>query len=559
MPGDDYTISTRHLAPSELIMDLLNKHGGAALIHAAILRSDVPVTPHLLKQALAILAEHQPVLKMRIATEVGKKNRVIKRFMLMEKPVLDIQVQHGKDRTTWISLAEAGLQTPFDSASGPLWKLMYVMFDDSQEPSDRTSRGSAAEVKMWKRASRHSQHRHSHKTYKFTGALLFKIHHAIADAFSMLDLLNYQLMPILTKLQNEEDLADLQTPLFMSPSADDVFVGEEKVGWGERRKIKKEQEKFKKSNKSGEEKASEKLPEVSPYLSPLFEVADSGASSAQWYSLASAQTHLIPFVLSDRLSHKIISESNKNDVSVQEAILTAAVIALGLVDRGSHSTFPDVVCSYPVNLRHLNPQTAADPTLGLWTGSIIHKIKPSGTIPSPSHFWQEVTKVSAGLDKDCRPWDLLALYKEVAKSPAEDTIIKLYHAHARAQLEVSVVQTRDTVVPERKDSLELASHEVNFTIDEYYYMKSMSDVSNVPLALTVTLLNGKVMWTLAHNSTWISRAFAVKFIDTLHILLKNVVSGWKSQIYAITIIYKDKRHGSFIPFPMVTLLHTGGS
>ena len=245
--ASNFNLDSRDLVASEIVSDILHAYGADILLHIAIIESDVQLTREDFRKALILLTAFQPALRMHIVTENTGKEGITKRFEEMEHLDYDVTIYRGRDDSSWLKIAEEELRSGFFSEEGPLWKVTFVDLSEAPlseieeneiEENDHALNGSlpnGAPLKITvndNAASSDSGYvkfqkkkgSKAHFQNEFKGAVLFKVHHVIADGISMFDVIHRQLLSLLHKVITDGDLTTFETPLSMMPGVDESFL-----------------------------------------------------------------------------------------------------------------------------------------------------------------------------------------------------------------------------------------------------------------------------------------------------------------------------------------------
>ncbi len=448
-----YNFSSRHLTPSEVVSDILQSYGANILLHVATIKSDVRVTAEHLKQTLTLLAEFQPALRMCITTENKGKEGIIKRFVECKAFKPGLVVVHNTDKRSWLKIAQEELKTGFDSESGPLWKLTYIDFSAEEEVTEisaitkhATPNGSAINgesaipnggphslpngdicgpvgtngiptrsilnnrdndygyVKFEKAKHRNStgsggSTKQVHFKEDYEGAIMFKVHHVIADGSSVVDLLVRQLIPLLHKVITKADLSNFHAPLTTLPGVDDSFY--EKDGTIKKNSL------LRKSSRSKKVKRRHFHDLFRPLL------FDTDNSLPQSGSLSC----LLPVAITPPATREVLEKCAQHRVPVHTALLTATGTAFSILastEGLGHALPSDIICGSPVDLREYRSIRGHQP-LGQWLGYGLAKVRSRKEWIGPDEFWDEVSRVNSQINAE-KPWSIFNIYQEALRS-----------------------------------------------------------------------------------------------------------------------------------------------
>ena len=394
-------------------------------------------------------------------------------------------------------MAEAELRKTFDSERGPLWKVIYV------ESGDRGNENSAA----GKKCAAHARPKAKGSGACCRGMLLFKIHHVIADGVSMLDLLQRQLVPMLNRTARHDSgniIAPFQSSLTMVPPADDSFIKKEQLSWTKRRILRSAS--LRASQRSDASDVSGARPSE-----PLLRVGPADCWTHD------STTGVIPVVLSAAVSRRFVERCNRNGVGFDEAMLTAGTTTLAVAAAYCHVDMHSdvVICGRPVDLRRYHTLHTHYEPLGRWIASDTVRVSAPHHPPTAERFWSDARSGAASINSNECPWKSLGMYGEMARVLACSTDVtkhKMFRMHMEIE---SLLEDGDRA----GDPDDWA------TMDEHYFIKSMSDVTPATMALAATMFRGHISFSVAFNSRWISREFATKYAETLRWMIQHVVSG----------------------------------
>ncbi len=532
----EYRFTERHLSSPEIVCDILQTYGSNIVVHVGILHSDVQLTEWTFVKALTKLVEYQPALCMKITTEHRESGGIRKRFEQMGQFIPQPVIVQGTDRRSWVAMAEDEMKTGFESSEGPLWDMKYMEFTERK--------GSvSSEVEPVKT--------------EYEGALFFKAHHVIVDNVSGFDLLFNQFIPILNSILSEERISPMfDTPLFMLPSPKESFSEK-----GANRKT------LMKSLKIPQfcDETNTNANEFRPVLTH---------KSKTNISTLGSSSRILPFSLSRLITKIFFDRCKENNVSEDAALMTICNLSFGIVTNWEHLEIGEhMLCGYSVDLRQYRTIHGPQP-LGMWMGYGVARMKRHTSYLSPKIFWEEVHRVDELLRADSKPWKTLAKYdsilKKMVKSQSVAPTAELTKVHfqiddlgncdkkifedvttsrlmtptstPRGSMASSTLSIRNDSIYSRQTVQSSATsngdagyynycHErdiVNlghFHMEEHYFTKSMSNVTNVPLVVSMCTYRGCLMSTVTYNGRWISRPLATKFIDLVLRIANDMVSN----------------------------------
>ena len=517
MPFLNFNFTARHLAVPEIIRDLLNNQGGSISVAVAIVRSEVELTRDVLLEALTILTRFQPALRMRIVTDSRKQDKLpAKRFVEMTNIDNGMKITEGVNRKSWLYIAEDELVDPFSVEEGPLWKLSYIGFEacastrNSREGTQQASPMSEYSTTLPLDSTLLLQHNRSLRrtfTQPHEGALIFKIHQAIADDLSIFDLLNKQFLPILNGVLTSSDYLEYyKVPLFMLPTAQESFREKKKVTWQFKLKFKK--------SKTANNGSSQ-----TPNFQPLWKLGP-----AEEVSEEQAIGRILPFALKDFSSKGFIERCTQHGVHLHAAMVTACAAAVSIQAFTNKLAVPqEIHCCFPIDLRQFRTLNSPHP-LGLWTAYGLVKTRRFRGFVTAEKFWSEVEKVSKQVNASLeKPWKVFQNQKQALKTVAKTGDLSTLMAAEKAHIQVSTLDCSD-VKNGRTSGVTEKNDWPLVNLEEYYSTNSMCDISNVPLAISSCLLRGRLMCTVTYNTKWVQRPFAVAFVDVLLRVIYDAVS-----------------------------------
>lgn len=506
----------RYLSASETLSDILHLYGADTVLHCAMIRSKQAITQEILEHAFSVLLQFQPTLYMYITSEQLDRSNACKRFVCTDIQK-DIQVLQARNRKSWVDLAEVELSRPFNSSRGPLWKLKYVEFtenieEDNMEPeSSRTEQGHE-------------------------GAFLFTIHKVIADAVCLFDLLYRQLIAILNSILEGGSLTQFHNPLLLLPSVEDAFTDE----------------KHKSVTKVC---LPTQLNPVSGKHQSLFRPLLTCISGNSQPVVVST-SKLLPFIMSPATTRELIERCYAKYISPKAALITAAAMSLGITASANDIRLGnEITICLPVDLRQFANLPRPQP-LGNWQSYDYCTVHKRSNHVEPKQFWDQAFRVHQDLLRKKDDWIKRIstknyinternILKKISKEHTVAPLSSLHKAHFTMHdlgncdlmtaepmfSEYSPHPPQDGYRPNgaardsirSRDSQNSDLTEAPVIMSEHFFTSAMSDVSTIPLHLTVCTYRGKFMWTLTYNGSWITKAFATKFIDRLLATLDQLV------------------------------------
>lgn len=150
----------RRLGAFESTNDDLHSCGGSLRTIVLLLKSKVSLQASVVREVLEHLPKKHSILRMRIKDiDVKGKGKPLKCFIEMEEPfTVDFYVKTHKPAQIWESTFEKELSSPFQTSTGPLWRVRMLReeFETREE--------------------------------RYSNTLLFTAHQVIADDTSLLKL-----------------------------------------------------------------------------------------------------------------------------------------------------------------------------------------------------------------------------------------------------------------------------------------------------------------------------------------------------------------------------------
>lgn len=400
-----FNSNSRHLAPSEIVSDILHSYGSEVLLHIAVTRSDFLLTEEDFRKALVLLTDFQPALRMCIVTENNGKEGIIKRFVESKNLEHNVTIKRGLGKVPWLQVAEEELRTGFNTGEGPLWKLTFIDLSGNSAPATeengtlpngntKTNESSGSNygyVKFQKRKGR------DHFKEGYEGILLFKVHHVIADGVSMFDVIHRQLLPLLHKVITKGTIRGFDTPLSMLPGVDESFLPKDDGTSRRKSSIKR------RSRRKSSTSSSQAL--FTPLLFEGVEMEPMSASSSC----------ILPVTVGRFASKEIIEKCIEKNMPLHSVLMVAASVAFGLTATYEGFNLPsNIICGLPMDLREYMTIKGYQ-ALGKWLGYGTTTVKTRRDPIDPDQFWQEVEKVHEKTSSE-KPWKNFEVYQEVLDS-----------------------------------------------------------------------------------------------------------------------------------------------
>lgn len=548
-----YTFNTRHLSAQETITDIQQSHGGSILIHAAMIQSEIKLTQMNFETALRKLVEFQPALRMRISAGLKKddgkrsKNKpLVRRFEEMDPIQIDFTMQFSDERHAWIQMVENEMAMPFDSQTGPLWKVIYVEMpfvsrapsevgsasnygtlqsDDQSEPNYMIYSGATSIIT----ASSSPRQDLPVDMPRHEGVIIFKVHHAIADAVSLMNLMHDQLLPILKGTLTSSPPPNFAIPSHMMPAADESF------------KMPRLTSKFLKVINYESAVASKPLPPpidgVRPPPVPLL-----GTQLVP--GLGVGITKVWCYKLPKALSFNLREACRRQKVSLEDVLIYSTCSTMARTNRSNIKLPGDsVLCSRVIDLRQFHRKHGHIHPLGLWVGHDIirYKVSKSG-VSTPEQFWKAAGSFVSSQAANREPWASSRVYQDLLEAIQAHSnvrhVAEMFKSHFELSLVVKDKSMYDDhpspdyqITYENGGSLYTSHGTVTQTQAvgwinpvEQYVFKSVGDLSNAPLALSFVFYKDRAFCNATYNSRWLSEGFVKNFAIEHTQLLTKVVS-----------------------------------
>ena len=398
--------NSRHLAPSEVVSDILHSYGAEVLLHIAVTKSDFLLTEEDFRKALVLLTDFQPALRMHIVTENKSKGRITKTFVESKHLEHNVTIKRGLGSVPWLRVAEEELRSGFNTEEGPLWKVVFIDLSGNSNPTaeengtlpngnikqNGSSDSNYGYVKFQKKKSR------VHFKEEYEGVLLFKVHHAIADGMSMFDVIHRQLFPLLHKVITKGTIRGFDTPLSMLPGVDESFLSEDD-GITRRNSLQRKSSNKKRNRHKSSTSSIETL-----FTPLLFE-------DLEMEPMSPSASCILPVTVGRSASKEIIDKCIEKNVPVHSVLAVAASVAFGLSASCEGFNPPnDIICGLPMDLRECIVAQGYQ-ALGKWLGYGSTAVKTIRDPIDPDQFWQEVDKVQKKTSFE-KPWKNFEVYQE---------------------------------------------------------------------------------------------------------------------------------------------------
>ena len=529
-----FNFTARHLSASEVVTDLLHGQGENIMVAAAIVKSKSKLTEDIFLKALKKLIYFQPALRMKIASETTFLEKIpAKRFVEMSKVERSISITEGVDRKAWLDIVEMEMTQPLVSAKGPLWKIRYMEFANEAEVPVASSGGHMAPTHQRPKVkSKYSVMRlgtsvsfriekgmpstiERDVNHVNEGVIIFKIHQVIADEVSLFDMLQNQFIPLVSSLLVAGDFQSMSVPLYMIPSAEESLEKKRRLSRHQKRLIKK--------------RSTRKL--------KTLQSEESTSQTKSWLQSGSEGTEIrpmacvLPFAVKGVISKNLCQCCQDHNVRLLSTVLTAAAISLSIQARKDRLRVPEELClNFPIDLRQFRRSSNSPQPLGMWRGHGQVKVTPFRGMVSTDRFWHEVKDMDANVKSSLgNPCELFRLQKAALKrlpktrDPATLALLAPGHIEVSVFDHLNQLPIASSSKRTKKKSKEKERSDV-VALEEIYFMRSMSDLSNVPLSLGMCVFKESLMCTVTYNAKWTKRSFATDFVDVFLRLLHDVVS-----------------------------------
>ena len=225
-------------------------------------------------------------------------------------------------------------------------------------------------------------------------------------------------------------------------------------------------------------------------------------------------TVVLPIKLPLLVSEELISLSTKKKLNLEHVWITAITNALSTLAYSQGLGLPELMtCGWWRDLRTPRPNALKSP-LGKWTGYNAIKIKAHSEPVQPDVFWAEVRTTGEKIKRCAKPWGMLHEATEQLSAIERHGIDGYNPDSYQAHVMLSYVQSEQGGATSN-DSIQ---------VEEYMCVRSMSDYSFAPLHISVTDVRAnKMSCVLIYNRKWISREFALTYIENIRALLDFVV------------------------------------
>ncbi|OWF41248.1 uncharacterized protein LOC110462780 [Mizuhopecten yessoensis] len=290
---------SRPLGPLETMYHLYHQRGMDLIVQLMSLKTNVPVTQLIVRQALVFLMKKHPILRMCIKR--SDRDHVQYNFLEMDKCAMDLRVTENTNHEE--ILAEA-LLLSFDYESGPLWRMVFV------EP----------DVKL----CAHLPNSNLNHSLVFA----FSCHHAIADGI-YLQKIYMDFIEMIHLIQNGRfnALSSMKKSLFLPP-IEKILPVIFPYGREERRhRLRRHSELFRSTetdpNMSKTRSFGGKAIEALDVYHKRFHSEIANLSSAKRQS-----TGVIRFSFTEGHSRTFLLSNKENHVTVTSSCVTAACLSL---------------------------------------------------------------------------------------------------------------------------------------------------------------------------------------------------------------------------------------
>ena len=513
-----------------------------------------------------VLIQHQPALRMRILCDQTRSVGTRRRFAEIDDIKFDINVIKGTDRRSWLTIAESELSVPIIANEGPLWRLRYVDFAEIAESESLLSDSTRSECLT-------------------EGALMFVIHQAIADGLSMFNMMHTQLIPIINSMIGGEDTSLFKLPLPMMHSVDDAFLEKSKKTWNTKSSLKRKN-KTRAPNPEANH-VVEYDPPLVFHLStdpsePCSEMAGTGVLP---FSLTTTGTCMLlsectrhntslhsVLLTACSVALGILSEAygvennhSSDDISVG--------FSMDLRRLRTHGGADSLGMWEGYQTQNVKRYTTLPPAKRLWDEAkrVCQNYRTSEQRPwtilasfndtmkriekeNDFKAISDMFKVHVQLDNIgfCKANPSTTDSGASTSSPSSDTpngvqtniggrrYKKQTQTGKKQKTRFRLSPSGPSSPPSGRSSIEISPDDPEYTSysavsmnsssfgdfirhEEHFFMSSMCDLSGVPLVVSVCIFRDSLMWTVAYNTKWIMRSFAIDYVDSLLRVFKHMV------------------------------------
>lgn len=189
------------------------------------IETNFPVTPARARNALFLLSEKHPMLRMTIQCKEGTHSDGIS-FLEMDEVKLDFSSSERKD---WLQFIMEEVAIPFDIVNGPLWRCRLLAQSDScSDSSENYSPKKVVGKVDGRKQEEKSKLKHEKAATKngfvYDSIFLFILHHSMMDGKYFLWLFNH-FAEFLAKVEDQStDRISVSEILPLLPPAEHVIV-----------------------------------------------------------------------------------------------------------------------------------------------------------------------------------------------------------------------------------------------------------------------------------------------------------------------------------------------
>ena len=220
----------------------------------------------------------------------------------------------------------------------------------------------------------------------------------------------------------------------------------------------------------------------------------------------------IPLQVADELFSLII----KKRFQLEHVWITAITNALSTLAYSQGLVLPELLtCGWWRDLRTQRPNVLKSP-LGRWEGYSTIKMKAYSEPIQPEVFWSEVKTVMDKVKRAAKSYNIIHDAPEQLTSVNKHGINGYNPEQYLAHVVFSYLESHH-------EHGGTSPHDC-VQVDEYMCTRSMTDYSVAPLHVSVTnVITNRMSVVLIYNRKWISREFALTYVENIQALLEFMV------------------------------------
>ena len=477
MASEVESVGLRYLGPLETFYQLLiDRYNASHYMHIVVVGSSVRLSPEDVKKAFVALSEHYEALRLRV---VPRKNKDVSfRFEQMKAPTVDLSLINISKKSDWPSLLTDKNQTKIDCLNGPLWNVVLAHIEDTEESAN-------------------------HDSMPHQCLLIVKLHHAIADAKSMTDVMHRYFMPVLSAVVNEEPIKGLIPEVPLQKSLEELFASKpfdgnryrlpwilkllfDVIRW-KNKTFGNHEFKDHLSYPYEEIPAEEKIPELPPCQPILFDKEHSSS---------------------------IIRAAKRNGVTVHCVFLAVTSIAVCKTAEEAGVKLPMFIKQQsPVDLRKYLNWKSPQP-LGAYT-NIFETVTRNQTEYSVKEFWKTCKNIHKEVKQKSSKENstaLLGVTQYFVDGASHTDLMQIFDELGMSCIcSVSNPGVCDLGTP---PVLSKGKVKVDLT-EQYFTVTGLRRMNSTPLGNLVLTYRGKIAWNVAYNEAKVSRRFVEEYIKNL--------------------------------------------